>query len=249
VRGEQDVVSALANGCDTFFYIAGGGDPEGRTPGLGGERLASYARAFGLGEEAGTGLDGEEPGFVGSPEWLKGASGQDWYKGDSYTMGVGREYVRVTPLQLASAFAAIANGGTLYRPQLVLRAVDSAGEFVQTFEPVEIRRVGISPENLALVREGLRASLQAGLTRNGVAYQGLARNVEVPGLDLAGVAATVDYLGPQGERLTHGWFAGFGPSNDPRVAVAVFVENGRGAEDAGELAKAILNHYLTRRPA
>ena len=106
--------------------------------------------------------------------------------------------------------------------------------------------MGVAPENLALVREGLRASLQTGQTPDGASYQGAARSVDVPGLELAGMASTVEDVGPDGQQVTHGWFVGYGPSSSPRVAVAVFVERGRGVEDAGELAKAILSYYLNR---
>lgn len=245
-RGPQDVVSALANSCNTYFYLAGGGDPDGRTSGLGASRLLTYAQQFGIGQLTGIGLDGEVKGSITTPETLKQVDKKDWYQGDSYQLAAGDAYVRATPLQLANAFAAIANGGTLYKPQLVLRVVDSSGKVVQSFQPEEIRRVAVAPENLALVREGLRAALQTGQTQNGITYQGVARNVDVPGLDLAGMAATVEDVGPDGQKVTHGWFVGYGPSSSPRVAVAVFVERGRGAEDAGELAKAILSYYLGR---
>jgi len=242
--GSQDVVSALASSSQTYFYLAGGGDPDGRTSGLGASGLMTYAHELGIGQETGIGIDGEVAGNLVSPQLLKDDFQKDWYQGDSYLLAAGDDYVRATPLQLANAFAAIANGGILYRPQLVLQVVNSTGDVVKSYQSEEIRRVRVAPENLALVREGLRAALQTGQTRNGLSYQGVARNVEVPGLDLAGMASTVEYTGPSGEKLTHGWFVGYGPSSSPRVVVAVFVERGRGPEDAGELAKAILSYYL-----
>ncbi len=244
--GPQDVVSALANSCNTYFYVAGGGDPDGLTSGLGPARLVSYAEQFGLGQRTGIDLDGEVAGSITTPETLKQNLKLDWYQGDSYQLAAGENYVRATALQLADAFAAIANGGTLYKPQLVLKVVDPSGNVVQSFQPKEIRKVAVSPDNLALVQAGLRAALRTGQTPDGASYQGVARNVNVPGLDLAGMASTVEDVGTNGQTVTHGWFVGYGPSSSPRVVVAVFVDHGRGAEDAGQLAKAILSYYLSR---
>ena len=172
----------------------------------------------------------------------------EWYKGDTLPRSpIGEDYVRATALQLANAFAAIANGGTLYQPQLVLEVVGAEREVGQHV-PAERRSVGSpSPPRTS------RSSARGFARRSRRARRESARPTREspgtstsPGLDLAGMVATVDDVGPNGEKLTHGWFAGYGPSSDPRVAVAVFVERGRGAEDAGELAKAILSYYLSR---
>ena len=252
VFGEQDVVSALADSCNVYFYLAGGGDPDGKTEGLGIARLMDYARLFGLGAPSGIDLDGEADGFLGSPDWKKEAHGETWYKGDTYLAAIGQDYVLATPLQMANALAAIANGGNLYRPQLVLEieGADERGNArSQPLVPQLIRRLPIAPDLLAAVREGLRAATQSGRTRYGTTYAGTARGVDVPGLNLAATVATVEYArSGGGATLTHGWFAGFGPVEQPRIALVVFVNRGKGAEDAAEIGKAALTRYLTRGP-
>lgn len=250
-HGDQDVVSALANSCDVYFYLAGGGEPDGKTDGLGVDRLLSYARLFGLGALSGIDLSGEAEGFLGSAQWKKEAHGEIWYKGDTYLMATGQDYVLTTPLQMANAVAAIANGGTLFRPQVVLGVSDDQGNIVQAHGPLEIRRLPVAFGNLQAVREGLLAATQTGRTPYGTSYAGTARKASLPGLGVAGTVATVEYARPagRGEPLTHGWFVGFAPADQPRIALSIFLKRGKGADDAAELAKAILEWYLGRAPA
>src|SRR5579883_1850880 len=116
--GMQDVESAIADSCNVFFYVVGGGDPEGTRNGLGIDGIGQYARMFGLGQTTGIDLLGEEDGFVPSVRWKRQTLNQDWVPMDTYQAAVGQGYLTVTPLQMANLAAAIANGGTLYRPKL-----------------------------------------------------------------------------------------------------------------------------------
>ena len=252
VYGEQDVISALADSCNTYFYLAGGGEPDGKTNGLGIEGLTTYARMFNFAALSGIPLDGEAKGFIGSPEWKKHQNNEVWYKGDTYQTATGENNVLVSPLQVVNAIAAIANGGTLYKPQLVreLEVTDARGSVQRRqIAPEAIRKLAISPENLAVLREGLRASTQTGTTPYGTTYKGTARQASVLGLSLGGSVATVEFAPPakRGDPpQTHGWFAGFGPTERPKIAVVVFLERGRGAEDAADLGRAIMRGYLER---
>lgn len=245
-HGDQDVVSALADSCKVFFYLAGGGDPEGKSGGLGIDRLVAYAKLFGFGALSGIDLDGEAAGFLGTPDWKKQNHGELWYKGDTYLAANGEEYLLVTPLQMANAIAAIANGGTLYRPQVVLQVTDDQGTVLKPYEPSPIRRLPISPENLQAIREGLRAATKAGESPAGTRYQGTARSVSVPGFEVAGTVATIEYARPErrSEPRTHGWFAGFGPVDNPQIALVIFLRDGKGAEEAGEIAEQAFATYL-----
>ena len=110
-HGAQDVRGAIANSCDVFFYEVSGGQAKGRPEvnGLGSERLADYARAFGLGAPTGIDLLGEAEGLVPSASWLKETSGDIWTTGQTYIMGIGQSYARVTPLQMANVAAALAS--------------------------------------------------------------------------------------------------------------------------------------------
>ncbi len=245
-HGEVDSISALAASCNVYFYMVGGGDPNGQISGLGIESLTRYARLFGLGEETGIRLTGEANGFVPSPEWKREVYDQEWYLGDTYLTAIGQGFVTVTPLQMASAVAVIANGGTLYRPQIVKQILDEHGEVIREISPEAIRQVPVAPPFIEVVRAGMRAGMLIGRTPYGTSYVGTSYTAEVPGLAIAGKTGTAEYGQPDssGSLPTHGWFIAFAPAEEPEIALAVFVKRGRGAQDAGELAEAILRHYF-----
>ena len=248
-HGTVNVVRALAVSCDVFFYEVGGGYPPNNFPGLGIDRLASYARAFGFGEPTGIGLPGEAAGLIPTEKWKRLAYGELWTLGDSYNASIGQGFVTVTPLQLANAFAAIANGGTLYQPQIV-REVRRGDVTVQSFTPKVIRKLPLSAENLALVRQGLR---QAVASTGGTAW--LANLPDVAVAAKTGTAEFCDNIAVKegfckdGKPLpTHAWFAAFAPFEKPEIAVVVFLYNaGQGSESAGPIAADILKAYFSRR--
>ncbi|MBV9788260.1 MAG: peptidoglycan glycosyltransferase [Chloroflexi bacterium] len=195
-----------------------------------GERLADMAFAFGFGRPTGIPLPGEYRGVVPSKSWKKaqpGAFGQEsWTIGDIYNTTIGQGNLQVTPIQLAVASAAIANGGTLYQPQIVEKIIDPDGELVREITPVENGKLPVSQENLRVIREGMRLSITDGIDT-------CARK-DVSGLDIAGKTGTAEYLerldpkkGPTEDNIrkrSHAWFAGFAPYDDPQIEVIVLVE-------------------------
>ncbi len=245
-HGEVDAVSALASSCNVYFYMLGGGDPEGSISGLGIERLARYARLFGLGEQTGIRLTGESDGFVPSPAWKREVYDQEWYLGDTYLTAIGQGFVTATPLQMANAVAVIANGGTLYRPEIVKQILDEHGEVIREMSPEVIRQVPVAAPFIEVVRAGMRSGMLIGRTPYGTSYVGTSYTAEIPGLAVAGKTGTAEYGQPDssGSLPTHGWFVAFAPAEDPEIALAVFVKRGRGAQDAGELAESILRYYF-----
>ena len=248
-HGDQDVISALADQCRIYFYLTGGGDPEGRSDGVGIDRLSRYARAFGLAATTGIELDGEAAGGISSPEQRRAREGINWYKGDTYLAAIGENYLLATPLQMANVAAVVANGGTLYKPRILLRVEDDAGQVIRAPESETIRRLDVAPANFALVRSGMRALFGQGTTPAGTKYSGVGRSAGVPEGRLSGIAATVEYArpDPRAEPRTHGWFAGFAPSDNPQVAFALFLRRGKGPEDALTVARDILIRYLDRQ--
>ncbi len=245
-HGEVDVISALASSCNVYFYTLGGGDPAGKINGLGIERLAKYARLFGLGERTGIQLTGEATGFVPSPDWKKATYNEEWYLGDTYLTAIGQGFVLTTPLQMANVAAAVANGGILYKPQIVKEIIDERGEVVRRIDPQVIRRIPVAAPFLEVVKAGLRAGMVIGKTPYGTSYVGTSYTAEVPGLNIAGKTGTAEYGTPdaKGALPTHGWFVAFAPAQNPEVALAVFVKRGRGAQEAGELAESIFRYYF-----
>ncbi len=248
-HGWQDVVDALANSCNVFFYkVAGGYDVPGEPAfeGLGIERLVRYMRAFGLGRPTGIELPGEAAGQVPDPEWKRWTFGETWSTGDTYNLGIGQGYLLVSPLQLLNAVSAIANGGTLYRPTLVREIADAQGNLLKPFQPEIIGRLPVAPEHLAVVREGMVAAVE----------RGTAVRAQIPGIRIAGKTGTAEFcddlalrmrLCPSRRLPTHAWFVAFAPAEAPEVAVLVFIWNGgEGSQNAAPVARQILEAYFRR---
>jgi penicillin-binding protein 2 len=246
-HGSLSVVSALGQSCDIFFYQVGGGYRD-QIEGLGEDRLGYYAELFGMGARTGIDLPGEAPGLVPTVKWKRINYSESWVTGDTYNMSIGQGFVLATPLQMLNATAAVANGGTLYRPQLVREVLDGEGNVVQAFAPDVIRHLPVSQENLDIVRQGMYAAVAgAGAT---------AWAIDVPGIAVAGKTGTAEFFidrnkdglpdrDREGNLPTHAWFTAFAPYDDPEIAVVVFVfGGGEGSATAVPIANEILNYYF-----
>jgi penicillin-binding protein 2 len=244
------VISALGQSCDIFFYQAAGGYRDQIT-GLGEEALAYYAELFGFGARSGIDLPGEAPGLVPDTRWKRINYSESWVTGDTYNMAIGQGFVLATPLQVLNAVAAIANGGTLYRPQIVREIVDGEGNVIQGFAPDVIRQIPVSAQNLDLVRQGMRGAIAGpGAT---------AWAVNVPGVAVAGKTGTAEFFidrnkdgipdrDREGNLPTHAWFTAFAPYDKPEIALVVFVfGGGEGSGTAVPIANEILNYYFYPR--
>ncbi|MBI2941992.1 MAG: penicillin-binding protein 2 [Chloroflexi bacterium] len=247
--GRQDVVAALGNGCNAFFYQVGGGEPTGKFAGLGVDRIAHYARLLGFISLGGIGLPGEASGFFPSPEWKQRTYDEIWYHGDTYLVSVGQAYLTVTPLQMAQLAALVANGGTLYRPQLVRKIVDDQDQIVRTFRPEVVRAVPLDAAHWSLLQEGWKAGMAIGQTPNGARYQGTAYFPGATDMRLAGHAATAERaaIDASGKLLNHGWFVGYAPSDVPEVALAIFLRRGS-REEAVQIAESVFRNYFRVAP-
>jgi penicillin-binding protein 2 len=256
-HGWLDVVGAIANSCNVFFYEVAGGyyDESHRQEGLGSERLGRYARAFGLGQPTQIELNGEAEGRVPTKEWLADWSGEAWTTGLTYEMGIGQANTLATPLQMANVTAAVANGGTLYRPHLVESVTNANGDIVATPGGV-LGHVPVSSDYLAAVREGMRGAVVYGTANP--AWTQLPTSVAVAGK--TGTAIFCDYIGDvaggpcrrdsHGNLLTHGWFVAFAPADNPEVVVAVLIDGSgldyllEGSLNAAPVASEVLRAYF-----
>jgi penicillin-binding protein 2 len=238
----MNVVSALAWSSDIFFYEVSGGFTPDNFDGLGEKRLASYALSFGFGDRTGIGVPGEAKGLVPSDRWKRLTYAQGWVTGDTYNMGIGQGFFLSTPLQILNATAAVVNGGTLYKPQIARAVIDAESRILKQFDPQVIRRVPVSAENLAIVREGLRA----------VVTSGTATSINFAAVPIAGKTGTAEFPGPRdryGRLPTHAWFTAFAPYDHPQIALVVFVENGgEGSQTAVPIAGAFLKAYFHLPP-
>jgi penicillin-binding protein 2 len=239
--GPQTFFQGIADSSNIYFFWLGGGYSEGNTTifqGLGVDRLAKYARAYGYGARTGLDISGEQDGTIPDPTWKEFHKGQPWFKGDTYNMAIGQGDVLATPLQVANTTNVIANGGTLYPPHLARQELDSEGNVVKDFsaDPPS-RPVPVAPNNLSIMRQAMEWSFEGPWLKW----------FKIPGLRVAGKTGTAEYQGPpddHGNLPTHGWFTGFAPADNPEITVTVFVENGSGTNDASPIGTRIIRRYF-----
>ena len=250
--GDQNIVGALAHSVNVFFYKVGGGYHVNNQPdfdGLGVDRLKQYAEAFGFGQRVGIDLVGEAAGLVPDPVWKRHTIAENWTTGDTYNYAIGQGFLTVTPLQVLAAYAAVANNGTLMQPHLVAQITTVEGQVIQRNTPKVARTLPISPENLAVVQQGLDDVVNS---ESGTGYNyGRPENVRIAGK--TGTAEFCDDMALKngdcytGHQPSHAWFAAYGPTEDPEIAVLVFIYNGgQGSEVAAPVAKEIFDYYFGR---
>ncbi len=215
-------------------------------------RLAYYARAFGLGTRTGIELGGEMAGLVPTKEWRQLRDGTPWVEGDTVSVSIGQGANLWTPLQLASAYAAIANGGTRYKAHILKRIEEPDGTVVRSYEPEIAADVPVSAETLALVRSGL-----AGVVNEPHGTGAVMRNLP-GGVLAAGKTGTAQVVAmAAGERIDsedlarqhrdHAWFVTYAPADEPRIVVAVLVEHGgHGGSTAAPVAREVVVRFLER---
>ena len=234
--GALDFYGGIAMSSNVYFYYLAGGYPDEGFVGLGQERVAAYARAFGLGSPSGIDLPGESPGLVPDATWKSENLGEPWTLGDTYNFGIGQGYVAVTPLQMLTAITAMTNGGQLLTPHVVKELVDSHGHVLQEIAPEARTTVPVLPEYLDALLAGMRQSVT----------DGVARPAAVNGVSVAGKTGTAEFGSQRddGTYETHGWFVGFAPYENPEIAVVVFVQRGSGGADASPAAAQIFDYYF-----
>ena len=237
-HGQVDLHKAIVQSCDVYFYQVG--------QRLGVDRLSHYARLFGLGELTGVSLPHEKKGLIPSSAWKLGRYKIPWQPGETLSIAIGQGYNLVTPLQMAVLTAAVSNGGTVYRPQLVKRLVSPQGVVLREFPPQRLSQAKISSESLKLVRQGL-----AGVVNEPGGTGGACR---LPGIIAAGKTGTAQVvsLGKKavvGSSRDHAWFVAFAPLESAEIAVAVLVEHGgHGGEAAAPIARKLFAAYFSLVP-
>jgi penicillin-binding protein 2 len=245
-HGIVDMHKAIVVSCDTYFY--------GLANELGIDAIHSFLARFGFGSRSGVDIDGELAGLDPSQEWKWERFRQKWYAGDTVSVGIGQGYMLATPMQLATAVATIANGGVPVHPHLLKAVEDSKTHELRPFAAAGAPSAAIvKPENLAIVRDAM-----ADVTRpGGTAVQAAAG---AP-YSIAAKTGTAQVVGmKQGERYDekrmkrehwdHALFIAFAPADDPKLAMAILVENGQhGGSTAGPIARQGFDYYLLgKRP-
>lgn len=240
-HGSVDVVRAMAESCDVFFYQVG--------QRVGVDRLAEYAAAFGLGSPTGVALDHEAGGLIPTSAWKRKKFGIPWQGGENLSIAIGQGYNLVTPIQMAVLVSAVGNGGIRYRPQVLKRIVTSQGEVVLGESPTEAGRLEFSEKAMNLVRKGLWEAVN---TTAGTAFRSRIKKADMSGKTGTAqvVARKEDETGGDQEEVAHhhkdhAWFVAYAPSEEPEIAVAVIIEHGEhGSSAAAPIARAMIETYL-----
>jgi len=217
---------------------------------VGVDKLAYYARAFGLGQRTGIELRGENSGLVPTEAWKVRRFREQWLPGETLSLSIGQGFNLWTPLQLAHAYAAIGNGGTLWRARIVDRIESPDGEAIDKVEPERLGEVPISRESLDIVRRALRGVV-AERRGTGAVMRDLPGGVEAAGKTGTAQVVTLAADPPEDEesipmeRRDHAWFATFAPAENPEIVVAVLVEHGgHGSSAAAPIAREVVAAYL-----
>jgi penicillin-binding protein 2 len=226
---------AIAESCDVYFYTIGGGYKN--QPGLGPSRIKKYLELFGWGNKTQIDLPGESEGFIPSPTWKKETKKENWWDGDTYNLSIGQGDILITPLQVATAFVAIANGGTLFQPQVVKQIIDNNKNVIEEIPSKILRENFIDPENLQVVREGMRM----GVTGEGAPLASASSLNYLP-VKVAVKTGTAETSKPN---YYHKWITVFAPYDDPQIVLTIMIESVRDTQPTAiPVAKEVLNWYF-----
>ena len=232
--GPCNIYCGFGHSSDTFFYQLAGM--------LGIDRLGYWANQYGFGEPTGIDLPGEVAGIVPTNAWKQDVLGAEIFPGETYQAGIGQGYDNVTPLQLLNAYAALANGGTLYQPQLVREIVGPDGEVVRPFKPKVLHELDVKPSVLRVMRNA---------ARNTVTLRHTYNLVDLP-IKIAGKSGTAEFGTPDSKgRLPYSsFFVGFTPKDpvkgsfddaDSELVVMAFAHDSR---TTGNAATEIVKYFF-----
>lgn len=233
-HGDMSLFDAITMSCNVFFYTLGSKIPPAQ--------LWNMAEAFGLGQKTGIPLKPEEPGILPTDDWKRKFRPRDgrWSIGDSVNMSIGQGQLNVTPLQMAMVASTMANGGTVYKPRLILREENPQGDIIKEF-PVEERGVlPATPEHIQFVRKAML----------NVVEHGTGKHAANPKVKVAAKTGSAQFSGinpDTGEfgKQTRAWMISFMPYESPRYSMAIIAEGGQsGGSTAGPIVGTIYKKIL-----
>jgi penicillin-binding protein 2 len=244
VHRHMNLHNAIVHSCNTFFYSIGANEN------MQIDTLAKMALSFGMGMKTGIGTNPESRGRIPTRSWYTRRYKGAFRGGFTLLAAIGQGATTVTVMQLALAYAALANSGTLYQPQVVRSIETSDGTIVQEFPPRVRRVISMDPRHLAMIRDGLRGVVAE--------RQGTAHAESIPGVDMAGKTGTaqVSHVTPRNVDMDrvwyfnrdHAWFAGYAPANDPEIAIVVMIEHGGGGgKNAVPVASRVVQEWQKLR--
>ncbi|MFZ2265970.1 MAG: penicillin-binding protein 2 [Azonexus sp.] len=245
-HGSVDMYKSIVHSCDTYYYMLAND--------MGIDNISKFMGQLGLGQRTGIDLGkdefGESKGVLPSQEWkkqrFKKPEQQKWYAGETISIGIGQGYNAYTPIQLAQATATIANNGIMFRPHIVHHIIDTKSGQKRLIEPEPIRDLHLKPQNIEVIRRAM-----VGVNKEGTG----ARAFAGASYEAAGKTGTAQVYSLKGgqykeggikkELRDHALFIAYAPANNPKIALAVLVENGGfGAQSAAPIARMVIDYYL-----
>ena len=239
-HGDLTLREALVRSCNVFFFNLA------EITGM--DTIARYASEFGFGSRTGVGYNSEAKGMIPTKEWYNKNYPGKFRIGHTLNMAIGQGNVKVTPIQMAMTYSALANGGTVYRPQVVRRIETSDGDLVKDFYPEVVRRTSVSQSSLDLIMDALKGVVEE---EDGTAYKAHNEAVSVAGK--TGTAQVARQRRKPGDDMAkfyymnrdHAWFAAVAPADAPQIAVITLVEHGGGGgEHAAPVGIEIARRYF-----
>jgi len=242
-HGPVNLHKAISESCDVYFYQVG--------QRVGVDSLAEYAQLLGLGQKTGIEMEYEKSGLAPTKQWKLQYRKQKWQEGETLSVAIGQGFNLASPLQICMMTATIANGGKVWKPQLVEQVTDPEGNIVEQFQPVLVRELPKMTRFFNAIHRGMEEVVQG--------KRGTARQVRIDGLRIAGKTGTAQvvklaqYRHLREEDIPynyrdHAWFTCYAPAEKPEIAVTVLVEHGlHGGSGAGPIARAVLNQYFGER--
>jgi len=240
-HGQVDILRAITESCDVFFYQVG--------LRVGVDKLAEYARKLGLGQVSGIEMEHEKSGLTPTKAWKRKRYNEKWHEGETLSVAIGQGFNIMTPLQIALMTSVVANGGKLYKPQLIESVTTADGQVVEKFTPELVSQLSARDlAHLGTIQEGLLGVVHG--------KRGTARKVKIKGLTVAGKTGTAQvvriaqYKGLKEQDIPykyrdHAWFTCYAPADNPQIAVTVLVEHGlHGGSAAGPIARVVLKKYF-----
>ena len=241
-HGMVDMYKSIVQSCDTYYYMLAND--------MGIDAIARFMKPLGLGSRTGIDIDGESEGVLPSPEWkrrrFKRPEQQKRFGGETISIGIGQGYNAYTPIQLAQATAALANDGVLFRPHLVKYVTGSRTGEKTMIEPEPLRTLPWKQQNIDVVKKAM-----IGVNKEGTGARAFAGAEYVSG-GKTGTAQVFSLKGAEykahklkQELRDHALFIAFAPAEQPKIALAVLVENGGfGAQSAAPIARMVMDYYL-----
>jgi penicillin-binding protein 2 len=247
-HGTVDMYKSIVQSCNTYYYNLAND--------LGVDAIHDFMKPFGFGRQTGIDLDNERTGTLPSTTWKRNAykrpEQKKWYAGETISIGIGQGYNAFTPLQLAHAVATLANNGVVMKPHLVKMIESSVSKERTLTVAKESNRISLKQENVDFVKKAM-----VGVTKEGTSSRAL-RGAQYVSAGKTGTAQAIGLKSNEkydakkmAERhRDHSWYTAFAPADNPKIAIAVIVENaGFGAAAAAPITRMALDYYLLgKRP-